>query len=30
MKRDTWFFRISLAWMALLVCGIPYAFWAMH
>jgi hypothetical protein len=28
MKRDTWFFRISLIWLALLAFGLPYALWA--
>lgn len=30
MKRDTWLYRISLAWIALLAVGIPYALQAMH
>ena len=30
MKRDTWLYRISLAWLASLAVGIPYALLAIH
>lgn len=30
MKHDTWLFRISLVWLAILAVGIPFAMHAMQ
>jgi len=30
MDRDTWLYRISLIWIAVLAIGLPYALWAIH
>jgi len=27
MTRDTWFYRLSLVWIALLAAAIPYVFY---
>lgn len=30
MKRDTLLYILSLAWIVVLIGGIPYAMWLMH